>query len=460
MSYDKSRILDYDLDGHLDFFVTHDGGNEEYYRGNGSTGGFTKGFSANLGTYTHQLDVGEFNGDGKIDVVTGSNKFGSADDKRYVRLNSLSPGAGGNFSGGWTSSTSQERGSGNTLVADFDGDNDYDMVTPRNSSASDRKAFVRINDGSGSSYSIALEVSGALPAMVLDIDNDDDTDVVLNKYDGSGKFVSLLFYKNDGNAKFSLAQDLAAGGGGVFGDVDGDGFKDLVVLTSDYSNGVKVYRNDGAGQFINPWTAPEAGSVSRVYLRDYDNDGDPDIILSRGKASGNAERTIAFLRNGGSGVFAEEWKQSVVASTNYQIYAMGDLDGAPARGILVSAEGVQVTGFAAIRGFSTGVEITGDQAEVSDVVVDAPDLYGVLFSDVASGTVAGIEVTNLHHGVGLGLLDADNVTVDDSSFCDAGYDYRLVALSSYCVGSTGLAGSGNRVKLNNGCSGIGWISCK
>ena len=462
MGYDASRILDFDLDGNLDLFLAHDGGNEVYLRGNGSTSAFVQGYSADMGLYTHNLDLGDFDGDRKVDVVTGSSYYGGSNDLRHLRLNRLTAGTGGSFASGWLSSSSDARGSGPALVADFNGDNSWDMVLPRVVSSNTRRTFVRLNNGKGTSFYLSLQVSNALPVAAVDIDGDDDTDLVLQAYSGT-KPAGVLIYRNNGGGTFTLITNtgLPTSGRAVIGvaDLDGDGDVDLALVESDvFTKPLTIHANSGKGAFAQVWASSETGLFSHLHVRDFDSDGDADMFVSLSQSK--SKHRMMYYRNNGVGSFASAWAMATSGSQSYATSNLGDLDGAKGTGVRITGTNVRLKNIAAIRGFSYGVDVKGNASEITSVVVDDPDIYGVRYSGVTSGKLQGVTVKNLHQGTALGVVSASNLTINNSKFCDSGRRPRVVNLSAYCYKASGLSGSNNRMRLINGCLGLGWKSCK
>ncbi len=459
--YDASRILDFDLDGNLDLFLAHDGGNEVYLRGNGSTSAFVQGFAADLGRNTHDLDLGDFDGDRKVDVVTGSSYYGGSNDRRHLRLNKLSPGTGGSFTNAWTSSSSQARGSGPALVADFNKDNSWDMVLPRVVGSTTRRTFVRLNNGKGTSFYLSLQVSNALPVAAVDIDGDDDTDLVLQAYSGTTPS-GVLIYRNNGGGTFTLISNTGLPSGrAVLGvaDLDGDGDVDLALVESGvYTKPLTVYANNGKGAFGQLWASSETGLFDHLHVRDFDGDGDADMFVSLSQSKSN--HRMMYYRNNGVGSFASAWAMATSGSQGYVTSNLGDLDGAKATGVRITGTNVRLKKIAAIRGFTYGVDVKGNASELSSLVVDDPDVYGVRYSGVTSGKAQNVTVKNLHQGTAIGVIKASNIVINNSKFCDSGRRPRVVNLSAYCYKASGLSGTNNQMRLINGCTGLGWKSCK
>jgi len=95
-------------------------------------------------------------------------------------------------------------------------------------------------------------------------------------------------------------------GGSVFDDFTGDGKPDLFSTSLDADKGASFFVNKGDGTFEDRSTA--AGLDDQVYAlnvvrADYDNDGNPDILLLRG--GWESPMRLSLLRNKGNGVFED-----------------------------------------------------------------------------------------------------------------------------------------------------------
>jgi hypothetical protein len=119
--------------------------------------------------------------------------------------------------------------------------------------------------------------------------------VALGDYDGDGRcdlFLCSLsgistLYRNLGDWRFQdvtqevgLALTNQFARAAVFADVDGDGDLDLLISYS--GKGVRLFRNDGRGQYTDSAAAPlraSTGSTSMA-LADIDDDGDLDLYVA------------------------------------------------------------------------------------------------------------------------------------------------------------------------------------
>ncbi len=179
-----------------------------------------------------------------------------------------------------------------TVLADFDGDGDVDVVTTANSPAA---ACLLRNDGSGAFAAPEYTNVAGDPISVFAADLDADADVDLVVFHNEPGTSHLEVLKNDGGGNFSVAHSYtpAVLGQCVSGaDLDSDGDCD-VVLTDGWGsqNNVKVLLNDGTGALGSP-TSYSAGSWARgIAITDVEEDGDMDLCIAN---AGNNNVTVLW----------------------------------------------------------------------------------------------------------------------------------------------------------------------
>ncbi len=247
----------------------------------------------------HDLVSGDFNGNGTTDVVGVEQETG----KLF-----LYPGDGkGSIGGG---STRKEIGTNwNTMqdlaAGDFDGDGKTDLVAVENSTG---KLFLYPGDGKGGigGGSTRKEIGTNWNTMrgltAGDFDGDGKTDLLAIE-NSTGK---LFLYPGDGKGSigggstrkeigtnWNTMQDLAAG------DLNGDGKTDVVGVEQETGK-LFFYPGDGKGGIGGGSTRKEIGtnwnSMRELTMGDFDKDGKADLL-----AVENSTKKLFFYAGDGKG---------------------------------------------------------------------------------------------------------------------------------------------------------------
>lgn len=152
--------------------------------------------------------------------------------------------------------------------------------------------------------------------LVRDLDGDGAPEII-----ASGNQVDELsafsLFANRGDGTFASQRLVASGFGEKLqdiGDLDHDGLPDLLV-SNYWSNGIAVYRNQGALQFDEgtPYGTATHGGPSLIV--DYDHDGTPDV-LSLSFGSGNPVRVHLFHGHGDGTLAAKTTFETQLANGN------------------------------------------------------------------------------------------------------------------------------------------------
>lgn len=207
---------------------------------------------------------------------------------------------------------------GRLVAGDLDADGDVDLVAD--------KGGVFLNDGHGRfdphpqpspAVQSAIWGEGAVGIVCEDFTGDGAADLLLDA-GGYGSPI-LRFWSNDGTGVLSVSgsalpalswtrmRAMAAA------DFDGDGDRD--VIAGGFQMGGAVHSlwpvqpvmllNDGSGNFLSsPARLPGvAVAASDVSLRDFDGDGDVDILFYQRAASSQSQQPLRLFANNGSGWF-------------------------------------------------------------------------------------------------------------------------------------------------------------
>jgi hypothetical protein len=248
------------------------------------------------GQYPFAVAVGDFNGDGKLDLVTTS-----ADSLLTVSV------LLGNGDGTFQQFVDYPAGLGTNWVAvgDFNGDGKLDLATADNSNAEFGNVAVMLGNGDGS-FQAPVEYSvGILPMYVAvsDLNKDGKQDLVVDNYCGTESCqsvalgsVSVLLGNGDGT--FQPSANYVVGyepRSTAVADVNGDGNPDLVV-GNNASDSVSVLLGNGDGTFQPAVNYPTGFNPYSLAIADFNHDRAPDVVTAN--ASG-ASATV-LLNSGGT----------------------------------------------------------------------------------------------------------------------------------------------------------------
>jgi hypothetical protein len=310
-------VGDFNGDGKPDFVtVSFNGSSVTVLLGNGS-GGFTPTGPFAVGTNPQSVAVADFNGDGKPDLVTANFSGNSV----TVLL--------GNGSGGFTATASSPVSVGASPVfvatGDFNGDGKFDIVT---ANSGDNSITVLLGDGTGRFAAAAGSpfAVGANPqsVAVADLSGDGILDIVAANA-GDNTVTELL---GDGTGGFTVAagspfsvgvqpQSVAAG------DLNGDGKLDIVTADAG-SNNLTELLGDGTGGFTAATGSPFAAGANpqSLAIADFNGDGNLDIVAVN---SGNNTATV--LLGNGTGGFTPAPSSPFATGLYPQSVAVADFNG-------------------------------------------------------------------------------------------------------------------------------------
>ena len=251
------------------------------------------------------LQIGDFNNDGLMDVVYPTDPNGLA----------LNDGLGSMYQD--FQKPFESNGNRISAVGDLDGDGDLDMVASTgnwNATPGSKVFRIYFNDGNGH---LELDENQLFQGLsdggleISDVDQDGDQDIFLTGIYFTGMMHSYLFY-NDGSGVFTMEQldNVVAmcEGDIALEDFTGDGYPDLlfagimmqIVPDTSMVEGPKFYVNDGSGHFeeISSYDLPNS-DYSEIGVADIDSDNDLDLVLAD-----DANQIKLFLNNG-NGSFEE-----------------------------------------------------------------------------------------------------------------------------------------------------------
>lgn len=194
---------------------------------NDGTGHFAAPLLAATGYDPISLTLGDYDADGVLDALT-ANYLGNS-------FSNLHGTGNGSFGTGYSHSTTLPQ---DTALGDFDGDGDLDMAVAY------RYGVMVIRNDAGV-FNFLANFPSTMPQLAValkDLDGDGNLDLL-----SVDQFADALnIWRGDGRAGFTFKQQLAAGNGPLAiaaGDIDGDGDVDLALpLIS--AGAINVLRNE------------------------------------------------------------------------------------------------------------------------------------------------------------------------------------------------------------------------
>jgi PKD repeat protein len=139
-----------------------------------------------------------------------------------------------------------------------------------------------------------------------DYDNDGYPDVLITGQTATFNRISTI-YHNNGNGSFTEKSDIILHGlsysSGAWADFNNDGFQDIVLAGEEagFSTSTRVYLNNTNGNFMLQDNLTIGGvKKCAVVAGDFDNDGDPDILISGDR---NNNPVSELYTNNGDGTF-------------------------------------------------------------------------------------------------------------------------------------------------------------
>jgi len=444
---------DFNGDGKLDVVNVDSGSRLNVMLGNGD-GTFQTPISIDIAManiFYDAITVGDFDGDHLLDVALWATNSTTGNSEVHIFLGN---GAGGlTYSGTYSAPNSStfNPGPSSIVAADVNGDGKLDLValTPYNG------VFIYLGKGDGTFQTPVAYATGCTAGSgscnglaVGDLNGDGQPDLAIAAING----MSILL--NAGNGTFGAATYYASGIGGAFagggvaiGDLNGDKKPDVVV--TDQNVGVILYLNQGAGTFAVHGTVGSSIPIyatNNVVLADINNDKKLDIVIPDGAGD------VFTFYGKGTGAFTAgpAYPLQVCNDCGNFLAVVGDFNGDGTLDLL-DTNGFNTNTVSLGRGdgtFQTTQLYDYTTANQADNIVTA-DFNGDGFADIAQ-SVNGTSVNGkigINLGSSHGVLGATSYVT--ASACTANF---VVWLATGDVNGDGKA---DLVATLNGNSGPG-----
>ncbi len=356
--YAGLALGDFNGDGKLDVALTNTRiGMVVIFLGNGD-GTFTQGYSYATGENPIEISATDVDGDGNVDLVIGINSGGVfAPGTEAPGLTQFLLGKG---DGTFASFRYYPSGGGSgTVSADFNGDGHTDLLAI--GTAGNLQLSIGNSDGTFQPPVTAATVSNLGVQVQLlsgDLNGDGKQDVVaIAQSSGLGSLVSLI---GNGNGTFqtpSALQQVPKNNAviqAVLGDFNGDGKPDLamIAVTSSNNGVLYLYAGNGDGTFAAPTTLDTYATnivSNQVQAIDLNRDGKLDLVVITGPQGGTSAPTMNIYLGKGDGTFTSSAIPNV-GGQNFlcpeAYFGAGDLngDGIPDLVVAGGFAGQQVSG--------------------------------------------------------------------------------------------------------------------
>jgi len=226
---------DFNKDGNLDLAVADFSGFQIFVLlGNGDGTfqpkvSYPTGLNAPPYSYPASVAVGDFNGDGNLDLVTANSNLG---DSNNTAINTLS-----------------------VLLGNGDGTFQPAVTTD-----------------------ITPQVTAGISLIAQDLNSDKKLDLAMANFSNSA--ISTLIGNGDGTFRSPLNYAAGAGPLGIaVGDFNGDGFPDLIV-SNDQADSVSLFLNDGTGNFVFNSSLSTGVFPAGLAVGDFDEDKKLDFVIA------------------------------------------------------------------------------------------------------------------------------------------------------------------------------------
>jgi hypothetical protein len=280
-----------------------------------------------IGATNDALVAGDFNRDGKLDLVAGTG----------TSIAVLLGNGDGTFQVTSLATTAQSVGA--FAVGDFNHDGKLDLAFP---DAKQNLLYLLLGNGNGTFTEISTTIVGTRPVAEVAGDFNADGNLDLAVVNGGGS-LSILLGKGDGTflKKPPLVKVGVRPTTATAGDFNGDGTVDLAVVNSG-SNNVSILLGNGDGTFALKTSPAVEVSPWGVVASDFNGDGKLDLAVTNSCGStgcATSYGSLSILLGVGDGTFSVS-TMTLEATQKPMGIAAGDFNGDRKMDLAVALQGI------------------------------------------------------------------------------------------------------------------------
>lgn len=397
--------------------------------------------------HTESVAVGDFNGDGKLDIAVVQQE--GNDNSLTGRLTLLLGNGDGTFREGKTYVTGSQGSS--VAVGDVNNDGKLDLAVASGSGTS-----IFLGNGDGTFNTSGIYYPGRDAVLLADLNHDGKLDLAVTNENAGTISISL----GNGDGAFGDSTTYPAGFGPIsiaIGDFNQDGNPDLVVAnasSADTGTGgttVSVFLGNGDGTFKPRASYPVGSEPTSVAVGDFNKDGKLDLIVAVfDVGEGDA---VSLLLGNGDGTFQPPVEY--MAGTGPDFVLAADLNHDGLLDVVAAnsnSNDVSVLLNATVTTCTTRPEITGVFADPDELWPPNGKLVDVFVGYKASSSCGGTPACKLKVSSNDPDDRKDSVIVDahhvklravGSRRWDGDDRGRTYTITIKCVDSSGNTGKGH-----------------
>jgi len=269
-----------------------------------------------VGVNPADFGLGDFNGDGKLDLAVPNNGI-------PFTVSILLGNGNGTFTEALGSPFAVGTNPSHAAVGDFNGDGKLDLAV---TDGTDRNIWILLGNGAGQ-FTLAgspIPAGYSTTLAVGDFNGDGKLDIAAESYDTNDVFILL----GNGNGTFTeaLGSPIAVGttpASVTMGDFNGDGKLDLAVGNL-LSDNISILLGDGAGGFKEALGSPiPVGSVPEgIAVADFNGDHKLDFAVANANSN-----TVSIMLGDGTGGFVSALGSPIGVGSEPAWVAVADFNG-------------------------------------------------------------------------------------------------------------------------------------